>query len=205
MALAELLTNFSQMTRTVFLGQHLDLNSEVNVLADQNESLQRALKVTLTKAASYSAEFPMRLGAILAGSETTIIEILGSVGKKLGQAFQLKDDLISVFGDPTLTGKPSGDDIREGKQTVLVTYALAHLPSHESAELKVYVGKSDSTRSELERSLELITKSGAVTYVEQLIDTLWYEVLEQLEDLDSDPGAKQELIATANNLVARVA
>ena len=85
------------------------------------------MRVLRYKSAKYSVERPLHVGAALAGGSPSTVEALSAYGLPLGEAFQLRDDLLGVFGDPEVTGKPAGDDLSEGKRTVLVALALAGL------------------------------------------------------------------------------
>ena len=87
------------------------------------------------KSAKYSIERPLHIGAALAGASPEMITQLSRFGLPLGEAFQLRDDLLGVFGDPAVTGKPAGDDLIEGKRTVLVSLALDALPAADAKVL----------------------------------------------------------------------
>ena len=87
------------------------------------------------KSAKYSIERPLHIGAALAGATGETIGQLSRFGLPLGEAFQLRDDLLGVFGDPEVTGKPAGDDLIEGKRTVLVALALDALPARGRASV----------------------------------------------------------------------
>src|SRR5205085_10383104 len=76
------------------------------------------------KSAKYTIERPLHLGAALADAPPDLYETFSAFGLPLGEAFQLRDDVLGVYGDPATTGKPAGDDLREGKRTVLVAFAL---------------------------------------------------------------------------------
>lgn len=105
----------------VISGQYLD------VLAQTQDRLtvEDALKVVEFKTAKYTVERPLHVGASLAGADAELLAKLSDVALPLGAAFQLRDDLLGVFGDPEETGKPTGDDLREGKRTVLLAHATA--------------------------------------------------------------------------------
>ena len=103
----------------VISGQYLD------VLAQTQDRLtvEAALKVVHFKTAKYTIERPMHVGASLAGASDALLAQLSEVALPLGEAFQLRDALLGVYGDPATTGKPAGDDLREGKRTVLLAHA----------------------------------------------------------------------------------
>ncbi len=101
------------------VGQYLDVTGA----ARGEHDLERAELVALYKSGRYSVERPLQLGAALAGRSVELAPYLRRFGAPLGEAFQLRDDLLGVFGDAVTTGKPVGDDLREGKPTVLLAYA----------------------------------------------------------------------------------
>ena len=104
----------------VIAGQFLDVSVQARGLAD----VDTAMTVLRFKSAKYSIERPLHIGAALAGATADTLTALSSFGLPLGEAFQLRDDLLGVFGDADTTGKPAGDDLVEGKRTVLVALAL---------------------------------------------------------------------------------
>ena len=104
----------------VIAGQFLDVSVQARGRAD----VETAMTVLRYKSAKYSIERPLHVGAALAGADAEQLAALTAFGLPLGEAFQLRDDLLGVFGDPATTGKPAGDDLVEGKRTVLVALAL---------------------------------------------------------------------------------
>lgn len=111
---------WSAMRTEVLGGQLLDIWTE----ASGAEDVASAQRINRYKTAAYTVERPLHLGAALAGAPAELVEAYGRYGVDVGIAFQLRDDLLGVFGDPSVTGKPSGDDLREGKRTVLFASAL---------------------------------------------------------------------------------
>src|SRR5690606_186530 len=106
---------FDQMRTEVTVGQYLDVLTQ----ATGDTSLERAGKVARYKSAKYTVERPLLLGAALADAAPDVRVAYSAYGLPLGEAFQLRDDVLGVFGDPAQTGKPAGDDLREGKRTYL--------------------------------------------------------------------------------------
>ena len=111
---------FADMRSELMGGQYLDLLEQ----ARGGGSVERALRVARYKSAKYTIEKPLHLGAALAGAGQDVLDGYSGYGLPLGEAFQLRDDVLGVFGDPAETGKPAGDDLREGKRTALVAMAL---------------------------------------------------------------------------------
>src|SRR5690606_39237215 len=111
---------FFRMRTEVTAGQYLDVLEEHSWRSrPDSEALPRAHRVIVYKSAKYSVEAPLAIGGSLAGGSLAQLAALREFGLPLGVAFQLRDDMLGVFGDPAVTGKPSGDDLREGKRTVL--------------------------------------------------------------------------------------
>ncbi|WP_148574446.1 polyprenyl synthetase family protein [Nocardioides caldifontis] len=163
-------------TRTeVITGQFLD----VSVQARGDADVEQAMRVLRYKSAKYSVERPLHVGAALAGGEPAAFTALSGYGLPLGEAFQLRDDLLGVFGDSSVTGKPAGDDLVEGKRTVLVALALAGLDADEAKLLDTSLG-GPLSEDEVERLRGLIERSGAQAEVERRIGALTDECLEAL-------------------------
>ena len=128
---------YFDLTRSeVVTGQFLDVSAQARGEAD----VDTAMTVLRYKSAKYSIERPLHIGAALAGADERVIAQLSRFGLPLGEAFQLRDDLLGVFGDPEVTGKPAGDDLVEGKRTVLVALALDALPAAEAKLLDTSLG-----------------------------------------------------------------
>jgi geranylgeranyl diphosphate synthase type I len=129
------------------------------------------LRVNRFKTAAYTVERPLQLGAALAGAGVATVSALRAYGADVGVAFQLRDDLLGVFGDPAVTGKPAGDDLAEGKRTALLATARAALADRPDllGELDAGVGNSSA---DTDRLAGLITVSGAASGVEARIADL---------------------------------
>lgn len=182
------------MRTEVIGGQLLDIYLE----AQASESLELANAVNRFKTAAYTIERPLHLGASLAGADEELIQALRNYGHDIGIAFQLRDDLLGVFGDPRITGKPAGDDIREGKRTVLLSLALERADKNDpeaAAAIRAAVGtvtdpaeitsiadliRTTGAEDEVEKQITELTASG-LSYLE--IDSIQDEVREQLRRL----------------------
>src|SRR5699024_9998010 len=128
-------------------------------------------RVNRFKTAAYTVERPLHIGAALAGAPADTVSALREFGVAVGQAFQLRDDLLGVYGDPDVTGKPSGDDLREGKRTLLLARGVRWAPP-EDAEYLLSVLGTDVDDDALDRARRILTDSGAVASVESEIDAL---------------------------------
>lgn len=171
---------FAVMRTQLMAGQFLDVVESVRPWADlpSQERLTRADRVIRYKSAKYSVEHPLLIGALAAGADDAQVDALSRYGLDVGRAFQLRDDLLGVFGDPAVTGKPAGDDLREGKRTVLVAAALERLDPAGRAELIEGLGQDDA--AVIARLQELISDSGAVEFVEERISGLTDDALAAL-------------------------
>ncbi len=177
------------LTRSeVVAGQFLDVSAQ----ARGGHDVDAAMRVVRYKSAKYSVERPLHLGATLAGADDATLATLTSVGLPLGEAFQLRDDLLGVFGDPGLTGKPAGDDLVEGKRTVLVALALQEAPPADAADLDAALG-TPLTSEDVQRLRGVITASGAVGRVEDLIENLAGEARSALAAAAIDDRARAVL------------
>ena len=180
------------------MGQYLD----VVCSARGDASADEARKIIEHKTARYTIVRPLQLGAALAG-RADLAEPLADHGRPIGMAFQLRDDVLGAFGDPAATGKPVGDDLREGKPTLLMALARA-AASPSQLEVLETVGSEmdDETVSEVQ---QVIVETGALAGLESEIAALLDESLAALEELPDVPAAQQALAATARFIALRQA
>lgn len=129
-------------------------------------SADDALLIAEMKTASYSFIGPLQSGAALAGYPEHVVAQLEIFGKSLGIAFQLQDDVLSVFGDEAITGKLSDSDIREGKQTLLVNYARAAATDQQANLLETILGNHESAQNDIEQVKQMFRDTGALRQVE---------------------------------------
>lgn len=168
---------FDLMRTEVTVGQYLDVLAQAMPWGDDPDADEaRARRVIRAKAARYSVEHPVVLGAALADADAPALDACRELGLPLGEAFQLRDDLLGVFGDPSTTGKPAGDDLREGKRTVLVARALrlARARGDEAtvALLRDHLGDRAMPDDVVARLASAIESTGAVEEVERTIEEL---------------------------------
>jgi geranylgeranyl diphosphate synthase type I len=159
---------YDRMRVELMAGQYLDLVEQGRASA----SVERSMRVARYKSAKYTVEGPLHLGGTLAGAPPELLDIYSNYGIPVGEAFQLRDDVLGVFGDPAVTGKPAGDDLREGKRTVLVAVALDRGTQAQRAVMNRHLGDPHLALSEVDALREVISDTGALTYVEELIDQL---------------------------------
>jgi geranylgeranyl diphosphate synthase type I len=181
-------------------GQYLDIVAE----ASGAVTVESAMNVNTYKTASYTVSRPLQLGAAAAADRPDVQDTFHQVGTDLGVAFQLRDDVLGVFGDPVVTGKPSGDDLRSGKRTVLLAEAVERADASDPLAAKLFrtsVGKdlSDADVRELCRAIESV---GALAAVESRIERLTGQALALLDAAPIDVDAKvglAELARLASN------
>jgi geranylgeranyl diphosphate synthase, type I len=163
-------SEFNRMRTEVTSGQYLDILEESSWRsAPENEQLTRAHRVIVYKSAKYSVEAPLAIGAALGGGSLVQLAALRDFGLPLGIAYQLRDDMLGVFGDPAVTGKPSGDDLREGKRTVLIALARASLPGNAVRLLDELLGDPELDAGQIRMLQSTILQSGAVERIERMI------------------------------------
>jgi geranylgeranyl diphosphate synthase type I len=198
---------FSLMRVEVMAGQYLDVLEE-NAAATRpvSEGVGRAEKVILYKTAKYSIEAPLRIGAAFAGADPAKLSQFTQFGIPLGIAFQLRDDILGVFGDPSVTGKPAGDDLREGKRTVLVALTLEALtersPSMAESFEELLTSRELDTH-QIAFMQKLIKDSGALEKTERMIVELGDRSLESLDAANLEESAKATLKALALKVISR--
>lgn len=195
---------YGLMRREVTVGQFLDIAEEAAfVTAPDAEHAERALRVASLKSARYSIQHPLLLGGALAGADAAQSAALSAFGHPLGLAFQLRDDVLGVFGDSAVTGKPSGDDLREGKRTVLVAYTREALGPAERRTFDALIGDPTLDAAQVAAAQETIAASGALTRVEGLIDAYADEADRALRDTPLAAGPVEALRALARDATAR--
>jgi geranylgeranyl diphosphate synthase, type I len=187
----------------VLAGQYLDIVAE----ASAAESIASAMNVDLFKTAYYTVARPLQLGAAAAADRPDVQAAFGEFGTDLGVAFQLRDDVLGVFGDPAVTGKPSGDDLRSGKRTVLLAEAveLADKSDPVAANLlRTSIGTplTDTQVGELRDVIEAV---GALAAAEQRIATLSQRALATLAAAPINAAAKAGLSELARIATDRAA
>lgn len=190
---------FDQMRTELTFGQYLDIHAQVT----GDATVDRAVTVARLKSASYTVERPLQIGAALAGAAPALAEAYARYGSPLGEAFQLRDDVLGVFGDPARTGKPAGDDLREGKRTYLVAAAFEAADPATRAELAARLGDPELDQSGVARLRELITGTGALDRTERRIATLTGAALAGLAGAPLAPSAATALAALATAATAR--
>lgn len=198
--------HFDDMRNQLMGGQFLDvLEAALDWEgADTSERIARARHVARVKSARYTVEQPLLIGAACAGADPELLSALAGYGLPLGEAFQQRDDLLGVFGDPVATGKPAGDDLREGKRTVLIAHVLDGLATRDASEVTRFehlLGQPDLADEDVAWMRSALLEVGAVEQVETLITELADEAAAALHGAavhsDQARGVLGELIGLA--------
>lgn len=198
--------HFNRMRSEVAAGQYLDVLEEQQPgFAPEKEQLERSTRVLVYKSAKYSVEAPLLVGAALAGASEEQERVLAEFGLPVGVAFQLRDDLLGVFGDTDVTGKPVSDDLTEGKRTVLVTLAREALPPTQRRLFDEMLGDPTLDSAQIEMLQRTIRDSGAVKRVEEMITRNIDRAEAALDFAPLDEQARDQLTRLAHQAVRRVA
>ena len=178
------MATFVRLREEVMAGQVLD----VHAAASRATDVDLALRVATLKSGRYSVTRPLQLGAVLAGADDDLVDDLERVGEPLGRAFQLRDDVLGVFGDQAATGKSVSGDLAEGKRTLLVAEAWARTDDAGRALLADRLGAPDLTPDQAAGLRGVIESSGARAAVEERIHTEVADARAALADLPAGPA-----------------
>ena len=193
---------FDEMRVELMAGQFLDIHEQTQ----KNTDLDRSMKIARYKSGKYTIERPLHMGAVLAADASpALLTALSAYGLPLGEAFQFRDDLLGVFGDPSVTGKPAGDDLREGKRTALIAMTDAKCTDAMKAESRKYFGKNDIDDKGVAILQEMIVSTGAKAALETMIDELTSKALKAIENPVIDNAGRDllnelALIATKRSM-----
>ena len=198
--LARARPTFDTMRTQLMGGQYLDLLESARGWdgLDTAARVASARNVIRFKSAKYTIEHPLLIGAAAGGVAASTLGPLSRYGLALGEAFQLRDDLLGVFGDPAATGKPAGDDLREGKRTVLVALALDAADADQTALFDKLLGQSDLDAAGVEDLRTVLRDTGAVDRVESMITALAEQARAALA---TTTGLDRQAVAVLGSLV----
>ena len=187
------------MRQEVIYGQYLDLMAPLGPHTDH----QAALRVIRFKTAKYTVERPLHCGAALADADPDLLTALSRYALPLGEAFQLRDDILGVYGRPGDTGKPVLDDLREGKHTVLLALAAQRADTTQRKLLDSLVGNPDLDSDSAARIRTVLDATGARATVEDMIATRYAQALTALAATPYPPSAAAALRHIAARAVVR--
>ena len=189
---------FNELRVELNIGQALDLIGTAEARRDK----PMARRIACYKSGKYTVERPLHLGAALVGRLGDLAEALSAYGLPLGEAFQMRDDILGTFGDPAATGKPVGEDLREGKPTPLLAIACARADTGGRALLD-RVGADDLADEDVAAIQTLMVETGARDETERLIDQLAAEAVAALDAAALTTEARTALAELAAFVVHR--
>lgn len=187
------------MRTEIMAGQYLDVDQN----DDAADALDRAWRVIRQKTAAYTVTRPLQIGAALAGADDTLLRACAAYGDPLGEAFQLRDDLLGVFGDPAVTGKPADDDLRAGKRTVLTALTWQRAGPDQRTTLGALLGNDALDDDGAEQVRAIIRSTGADRAVEDMITTRLGQVFSALDDAPIAGAARRTLADLAETAANR--
>jgi geranylgeranyl diphosphate synthase type I len=200
-ALARARGVWNTMRTEVMSGQYLDLLRAAGGLPGP----EGALTVARYKSAGYTVQRPLQLGAAIAAAPAAVLDSFTAVGLPLGEAFQLRDDLLGVFGDPSVTGKSADDDLLEGKRTLLIALAEEAADDGGRRLLAEVLGDPDAAPAALDAVRRLLESTGARAQVEQRIADRTAQARAALAAAPIGEDARAALDALAVAATARTA
>ncbi|WP_265106944.1 polyprenyl synthetase family protein [Streptomyces sp. ET3-23] len=189
------------MRTEIMYGQHLGLITT----GTPAEDLYRALMIVRYKTAKYTCERPLQIGAALVGADAQLLEDLRAFGVPLGEAFQLRDDLLGAFGVPEETGEPILDDLREGKHTARLSLALQRARPAQRGQLRRLFGHGRLSEEQACAVRGIITSTGAQDAVETMIESLHRQALRALDTINPGPDTVGVLRRLADGAIWRQA
>jgi geranylgeranyl diphosphate synthase type I len=181
------------------VGQYLDLLGTAR--ADRDPAVAR--RIARYKSGKYTIERPLHVGAALAGRLDDLRGPLSAYGDPLGEAFQLRDDVLGAFGDERLTGKPVGQDLREGKPTPLLAAATRLAHAETDAKILDLVGTDDLSSDEVSTIQQVIVDTGALTEIEERITALTSDAVDSIRTAPITRPACEALVDLAAYIAAR--
>ena len=186
---------YNEMRVELMAGQFLDIHEQTQ----KSTNVDRSLKIARYKSGKYTIERPLHLGAAMTSEPAQeIFTALSAYGLPLGEAFQLRDDLLGVFGDPSVTGKPAGDDLREGKRTVLIAMTNDRQSEAQREIARKHFGKPDLDGQGVALLQEIIEATGARAELEATIERLTEKALTAAESTVFTEAGKAMLVELAN-------
>ncbi len=190
---------YATMCQEVITGQYLEFTAAQRANLTEEDLLQ----VLRMKSGRYSVERPIQLGALLAGAAEPVFAGLSEFGLLVGEAFQLHDDLLGMFGDTSSVGKSVGGDLIEGKFTLLVHYALESADPAEAALLRAALGNAELASAEVEAATDVIRASGAERRVREMVEERHRHAAAILDHLELEAEGKRFLAGVVDYLGER--
>jgi geranylgeranyl diphosphate synthase, type I len=190
---------WSQMRDEAYAGQYLDMLSQT----EATTSRSRTDLILRLKSAKYTISHPLRLGGTIARADGALLHLYDQIGLTAGEAFQLRDDLLGVFGNPLVTGKPANDDIREGKRTLLMAEAESRANRSQRELLAHCLGNPAVEDTEVDALRSVLIATGADQAIEERIGELTTEAMRIVESLPVDEVTRTALTGLVERCVSR--
>src|ERR1700678_1071356 len=190
-----------QMRAEVMAGQYLDLAATGRV----GWAIADVLRIAQLKTAKYTVERPLQIGAALGEADGGLLRYCSAFAMPLGEAFQMRDDLLGVFGDPRCSGKPVLDDLREGKPTIVLAVAYQRATPGQRDALRELAGRPDLDQDGAARIRQILTALQVPQAVEELISARYRQALRALDQAPFAPPAAASLRTIAHAIVSRSA
>ena len=192
---------YDLMRSQVIAGQYLDMLEQARPGTREDAS-----RIVLTfKSAKYTVEHPLLMGGALAGASDDVAAAYTGFGIPVGEAFQLRDDVLGVFGDPARTGKPVGDDLREGKKTLLVLAGLDRADDEQRDQLERHLGDRRMTDDQVQALQRILVDTGALDDVERQITDLTHRGVDAIRDGTVPDRVASGLADLAHHIAGRTA
>jgi geranylgeranyl diphosphate synthase type I len=201
LAVSRIWPRYDAMRTELAVGQFADLVND----AGRFPTLDQVLEVSRRKSGNYTVRRPLEIGAVMAGSSPRVLTLLGAYGEAIGEAFQLRDDLLGIFGSPTITGKPAGGDLFEHKATSVVVTAHHLADAALRRQLTELMSTPVLDDTDVARWRSLITATGAVDWIEQMINRRVTRALDWINAAPIDDLVRTALVAMAARCAERAA
>ena len=181
----EIAFKLSKCVKEICEGQQMDMEFEKRKIVSEEEYLKMIGKKTASL-----FKFSTEGGAVVGGGSNREVKALSSYGWNLGLAFQIRDDYLDIHGEENILGKDVGNDIRNGKKTILVVHAIKVAKGEDKKKLLSILGKRDATDKEIKEVFEILLRTGSIGYAESLAQDYYMEACKSLEMLRDSPQKK---------------
>ncbi|MDP7323264.1 MAG: polyprenyl synthetase family protein [Candidatus Woesearchaeota archaeon] len=190
---------FNHIIHQVLYGESLDILSSIKT----NFTSKDLEQVHYLKTATYTIEGPLHIGATLAGASQHHLKDLSKYAIPLGKAFQLQDDILGLFGEEKVLGKPIGSDLREGKKTLLIINALETASPSDQKTIQSILGNQDLTEDQIDKVREIVTKTGSLKISQDLVKQLGKEAKASISNTKLHDRGCEFLLGIADYLAER--
>jgi len=195
----KLLQKFNKVVKLTGYGEIIDILSGLKT----NVTEEDISKMHKLKTAAYTIEGPLHMGAIAAGASDEQLKTLTDYAIPLGMAFQLKDDILGLFGSEEKLGKPADSDIKEGKKTLLILKAIENSNKEQKEFIKNNLGSKNITKEEMMKIREIVKETDSLNYSQHLAEKLVKKAKDTIENSDFEKQGKDFFLEIANYIIKR--